>query len=150
MNLKTIGGMDTQLQLFDDSPLKEDKAEPIKYTSKVGGLIYEPRNAQPHVLECSDSEKTKRLIRDIERSSVDDMEKAFLIEAAHRHTVFNYAKIADYYAHATKEMQELMEKSALVIIDFDKSIENGFTKLQDDIHKEWEKEQIRRRCDEKE
>jgi hypothetical protein len=38
-------------------------------------------------------------------------------------------------------MQELMEKSALIIIDFDKSIEYGFTKLQKEIHEEWVKNQ---------
>lgn len=30
-----------------------------------------------------------------------------------------------------------MEKSALVIIDFDKSIEYGFTKLTEDLQEEW-------------
>ena len=63
----------------------------------------------------------------------------FLKEAAHRHSIFNYTKIADYYAHASKEMQTLMEKSALVIIDFDKAIEYGFVHLQEEIKKEWVK-----------
>ena len=49
-----------------------------------------------------------------------------MISSAERHTVFNFDKIADYYAHAKPEIQDLMEKSALVIIDFDKAIENGF------------------------
>ena len=53
--------------------------------------------------------------------------------------MFNYSKIADYYAHASAEMQDLMEKSALVIIDYDKSIEYGFTHLQEEIKKEWVK-----------
>ena len=30
-------------------------------------------------------------------------------------------------------MQELMESSALVIIDFNKAIENGFTRFKNDI-----------------
>lgn len=34
-----------------------------------------------------------------------------------------------------------MEKSALVIIDYDKSIEYGFTKLQEEVKKEWIKNQ---------
>jgi hypothetical protein len=43
--------------------------------------------------------------------------------------VFNYSLIADYYAHATPEMQDLMEQSALVILDIDDAIANGYVKL---------------------
>lgn len=110
-----------------------------KYTNKVETPIYEPKNKKPHILELVDVEKTKRLISEISKSNLDDFEKRFLIEAAHRHSVFNYSKIADYYAHASKEMQDFMEKSALVIIDYDKSIEYGFTHLQEEIKKEWVK-----------
>ena len=53
--------------------------------------------------------------------------------AASRHTVFNYAKIADYYAHADAKMQSLMEQSALVIIDFEDAIKNGYARLSDEI-----------------
>lgn len=108
-----------------------------KYTTKVETPIYEPCGKRPHILELVDSEKCKRLIREIEKANIEDFEKKFLIEAAHRHSVFNYSKIADYYAHASQEMQNLMEKSALVIIDYDKSIEYGFTHLQEEIKKEW-------------
>lgn len=108
-----------------------------KYTTKVETPIYEPKNKCPHILELVDSEKAKRMIREIERANISEEEKAFLKEAAHRHSIFNYTKIADYYAHASKEMQALMEKSALVIIDFDKAIEYGFVHLQEEIKKEW-------------
>ena len=53
--------------------------------------------------------------------------------AASRHIVFNYSKIADYYAHASVEMQELMEQSALVLIDIDDAIANGYVQLSKDI-----------------
>ena len=49
--------------------------------------------------------------------------------------MFNYSLIADYYAHASKEMQELMEQSALVILDIDDAIANGYVKLSSDIEK---------------
>ena len=51
--------------------------------------------------------------------------------AATRHLQFNYSLIAEYYAHQDKEMQELMEDSALVIIDFDDAIKKGYTLLLD-------------------
>lgn len=104
-----------------------------RYTTKVTAPLYEPKNKCPHILELVNLEKTQRLINVIQKSSVSDSEKQFLISAAWRHAVFNYSKIADYYAHASKDMQELMEKSALVIIDFDKAIENGYVKLSENI-----------------
>ena len=76
-----------------------------------------------------DTQKYNRLIAMINKSEVSDAEKSFLKFAATRHIVFNYAKIADYYAHASAEMQELMEKSALVILDIDDAIANGYVKL---------------------
>jgi len=108
-----------------------------KYSSKIEAPIYEPKNKQPHILELVDKSKTNRLIREIEASSVNEDEKVFLIEAAKRHSVFNYERIADYYAHASKEMQHLMERSALVIIDFDKAIQYGYVRLCDEIRKQY-------------
>ena len=46
---------------------------------------------------------------------------------------FNYRNIAEYYAHATPEMQRLMEESALVIIDVDDAIANGYATLNADV-----------------
>ena len=46
---------------------------------------------------------------------------------------FNYEKIANYYAHATPDIQKLMEDSALVIIDYDKAIERGFLNYVRDV-----------------
>lgn len=120
-----------QVNLFglEFAPNQDEK----KYSSKVNAPIYEPKNKKPHVLELLNDGKTKRLIREIEASNVSDEEKTFLIEAAKRHSVFHYENIADYYAHSSKEMQHLMERSGLVIIDFEKAIQYGFVKLCDDI-----------------
>ena len=82
-----------------------------------------------------DPNKALELIEEIESSTATKEEKAFLISCAQRHLVFNYKNIADYYAHSNKEVQELMEKSALVIIDFDKAIENGYIELSEGIKK---------------
>jgi len=108
-----------------------------KYSSKIEAPIYEPKNKKPHVLELYNMAKTNRLIREIIHSEVEDCEKRFLIEAAKRHTVFNYENIADYYSHSSKEMQELMEKSALVIIDFEKAIQLGYVVLSEEIKSQY-------------
>ncbi len=125
-----------QINMFGhefNSPDKDEK----KYTTKIQAPIYEPKNKQPHILELYNHTKTKRLINDIQASNLPEFEKDFLIKAASRHTVFNYEKIADYYAHATDEMKELMERSALVIIDFEKAIQYGYIRLCDDIRKQY-------------
>lgn len=108
-----------------------------KYSSKIEAPIYEPKNKKPHIVELVNTYKSNRLIREIESSTVTDEEKQFLIEAAKRHSVFHYENIADYYAHSNKEMQNLMEKSALVIIDFEKAIELGYVRLCDEIRSQY-------------
>ena len=124
-----------QINLFGQqfAPNQEEQ----KYSSKIEAPIYEPKNVKPHILELCDKSKTHRIINEIEQSSLSNDEKFFLIDAARRHNVFNYEKIADYYAHSSKEMQTLMERSGLVIIDFDKAIEYGYVKLCDEIRKQY-------------
>jgi len=120
-----------QVNLFgsDFAPNQDDQ----KYSSKITAPIYEPKNVKPHILELYDLQKSRRLNIEIKNSNLSDDEKKFLIFAASRHVVFNYEKIAEYYAHSNKEMQELMERSALVIIDFEKAIQLGFVRLNKSI-----------------
>lgn len=122
-----------QFNMFGNVEPQEEK----KYTTKIESPIYEPKNQKPHILELYDNQKTKRLIREIDQSSLPIEEKMFLVDAARRHTIFNYERIADYYANASPEMQSLMEKSALVIIDFEKAIEHGYVKMCDDIRNQY-------------
>ena len=105
------------------------------YTKKVMIPQYLPSRECPKLYECFNDKKYRELIGNINASNVTEEEKQFLRLAATRHIVFNYSNIADYYAHATKEMQELMEQSALVIIDFNDAIANGYVKLSKNIEK---------------
>lgn len=122
-----------QFTIFD----KENDGAEKKYSAKIEAPIYEPKNKKPHILELCDKSKTNRLINEINASNLPDEEKRFLIDAAGRHSVFNYEKIADYYSHSSKEMQNLMENSALVIIDFEKAIEYGYVRLSDAIRTQY-------------
>lgn len=124
-----------QLNLFGPDP--KEKIEEKKYTTKIESPIYEPKNKKPHILELYDKQKLQRLNREINNSNLPEEEKEFLKFAATRHVVFNYEKIADYYANSSKEMQNLMEMSALVIIDFEKAVQLGYVKLCDDIRKQY-------------
>ena len=124
-----------QINLFGDefAPNKDEQ----KYSSKIEAPIYEPKNSKPHFLELYNNQKYHRLVNEINASDLSDDEKHFLKIAAGRHIVFNYEKIADYYAHSSKEMQHLMERSGLVIIDFDKAIEYGYVKVCDEIRNQY-------------
>jgi len=123
-----------QINLFGLEPSQQEEK---KYSTKIESPIYEPKNAKPHIIELLDKSKTHRLIKEIDESNLPYDEKMFLIDSARRHNVFNYEKIADYYAHSSKEMQHLMERSGLVIIDFEKAIQYGYVKLCDDIRKQY-------------
>ena len=116
---------------FEDvSAIVEDE----KYTKKIEAPVYEPKlENQPSISELYDNTKTKKLIEKIDSADIGDDLKEFLKLAAYRHCVFNYSMIAEFYAHASKGIQDLMEESALVIIDFDKAIQNGFVKMSQEI-----------------
>lgn len=119
-----------QINMFGED--FENKLE-TQYVNKITLPTYEPKNIKPHIGSLVDSQKTKRIINEINASNVSEDEKLFLIEAAKRHLVFNYQNIADYYAHATPEMQHLMERQALVIIDFEKAYQYGYVKLAHEV-----------------
>ena len=103
------------------------------YTAKVEPPIYEIKGDRPDEADLFDTTKTDTLLAAINRSDMPDEVRQFLHASAQRHTVFRYDRIAEYYAHAVPEVQELMEDSALVIIDFEKAIEHGFVKLTDQL-----------------
>lgn len=106
-----------------------------KYTAKVNIPQYLPTNDKPSISELFNDIKYKQLLSNIAKADIPEEEKEFLRLAATRHIVFNYARIADYYAHSNKEVQKLMEESALVIIDINDAIANGYVKLSKNIEK---------------
>lgn len=110
------------------------------YSRKIEVPIYEPKGEKPLVAELLDRSKTNKLIAEIDNTDFHDETKQFLRDAAERHTIFNFRKVADFYAHSDPAVQNLMEKSALVIIDMEKGIENGFVTLTQEISKLYESE----------
>jgi ParB-like chromosome segregation protein Spo0J len=122
-SLDEIGG---GIDLGDHS---ERKLDSEKYTAKIETPIYEMKGDKPEVSEIYDTAKTEELSSRIMKADLPDDIRDFLMAAATRHTVFNYERIAEFYAHQDREVQELMEQSALVIIDYNKAIENGYVKL---------------------
>lgn len=125
--LDDILGLDMSMFGFDAET--EDNENEGEYTKKTDIPQYDVQGDDVSLEQLVDREKALALIEEIEGSNVSEEEKTFLKLAARRHYVFNYKKIAEYYASASEEMQELMERSALVIIDYNNAIANGYIKL---------------------
>jgi hypothetical protein len=108
----------------------ELKRDAQGYSREIKSPHYEPKQPlPPNLFELYNRDKTDRLIEKINDSDIPENVKDFLRIAALRHVVFSYEKIAEYYAHASVGVQELMEESALIVIDYDKAIENGYVRL---------------------
>lgn len=130
-SLDEIMSIDMGLFGFDLGKSVEEQEQ--KYSMKTNIPQYEPKGEEPDISELVDINKTKQLLEAIENSGVSKKQKQFLRFAAYRHLCFNYSKIAEYYCHQSEEMQELMEDSALVIIDFDDAIAKGYVQLSKQV-----------------
>lgn len=116
-----------------DEDLLGKEMQDDKYTLKVKIPQYEITGECPEISDMLDSSKADELIQEVEAADIPEEIREFLIQAARRHNVFNYRNIAEYYAHAEPEVQKLFEKSALVIIDVNDAIANGYVQLASDI-----------------
>lgn len=118
-----------EIEGIDLGDPSERELDGSKYTTKIETPIYEMKGDKPEVAEIYDTAKTGELSSRIMSADLPDDVRGFLMAAATRHTVFNYEKIAEFYAHQDEDVQDLMRQSALVIVDFDQAIENGYVKL---------------------
>ena len=126
--------LDFDMEEFGFDALEDDDEEGENpYSKEVKIPHYEPTGKVVDASDLVDKSKTDMLIDEILEADIDAETKDFLIEAAHRHSVFNYRNIAEFYANASAEVQRLMERSALVIIDIDDAIANGYVKLNKDL-----------------
>lgn len=105
------------------------KSSGEKYTRKIESPVYEPKGEKPTIPELYDDSKYRELLAGIEKAKIPAEAKQFLKLAATRHVVFNFEKIAEYYAQAGSKEQRLFEDSALVIIDFQSAIRGGYVKM---------------------
>ena len=111
----------------------EDGTEIEKYSTKTNIPQYEIQGLNIKLSDCIDKQKYVELLKEIDNSTVSDAQKKFLKLAATRHIRFIYKNIAEYYASTNSEMQRLMEHSALVIIDIDDAIRNGYARLTKEV-----------------
>lgn len=123
-----ISENDFGIDLGDDDGITDDT-----YTNKADIPQYEITGEEPKLSELVDTSKADELKAEIDKADIPEDIKGFLKKAAERHNIFNYKKIAEYYAHASEDVQDLMERSALVIIDYDDAIKRSFAKLSEDM-----------------
>lgn len=119
---------------FDLSELEElDEDSDNPYTQNVITPTYTPTGEKYDPEELYDTTKADQLLAEIEGADLPESVQKFLTFSAYRHVVFNYQRIAEYYASAPRNIQDLMEQSALVIIDINNAIDNGFAILRDQL-----------------
>lgn len=110
--------------------LESGEIQASNYTRKIEAPVYEPKEPEPPSLsDVYNDLKVQILLAGIREAKIDEETRKFLTIAAYRHAVIDFEKAAEFYAHASKEVQNLMEESALVIVDFDKAIEQGFVEM---------------------
>jgi hypothetical protein len=125
-----LAGLDAGLP--EDTPDTPEEREQ-HYTNDSMIPQYEPSGPPPDIGELMDVRKTTELLDRIHEAKLPPEIADFLCEAARRHTVIDYRKVANYYAHAPAHVQRLMEDSALVIIDMDDAIARGYVRLREDM-----------------
>jgi len=121
---ETINSLGFNELLNDDESL---------YTREIKVPIYEPSGEKPEISQLVNKEKSSKIIEEIEKMDIDNDIKDFLRVSAYRHNIFNYAKIADYYSLASEEIKDTMRSLALVIVDYERAIEEGFVEFVSDI-----------------
>ena len=149
-DLELLDFADLDLHQFDHdedefTELDDEIPEDVKknYSDKISTPIYSPKlDEAPEISELINTEKYETLIDEVNNKDLPEEIKLFLIHSATRHIVFNYENIAEFYCHQNKDVQDLMEKSALVIIDFKKAVENGFVKLTEDLNNIYQKQDV--------
>jgi hypothetical protein len=132
-NLELTGFTAEEINSVDFSLQSEKDSNESNYSTNIESPIYEIKGEKPAISELYDTTKTGELSSNIMKVDLPDDVRGFLMAAATRHTVFNYENIAEFYAHQDPDVQELMRQSALVIIDLEQAIENGFVNLSKNI-----------------
>ena len=121
--------------------IDETEDEDNNYSRKIEAPDYEPTGRNVTVDELYDARKTERLIEEIERLKIDEDVRRMLIHAAHRFTRFSFANVAEWYSQQKDErVREIMRKMAMVIIDFDDAVENGFVHLCEGLIEQYQNE----------
>ena len=130
-DLTGTGYTATDLRDLQDALDDSDAPHP-EYTRDITIPHYEPRgDSAPPLSDLMDRSRTIELEQQITAADIPPDVADVLRHAAQRHTVIDFHRMADYYAHAPAEVQRLMEAQALVIVDVDTAIAGGYVRLSE-------------------
>jgi hypothetical protein len=124
-DLKEFGFDDKSMESYKDE-VENISPQQQEYSNKMNIPQYEIVGEEPLLIDLINTSKADSLKAQIDSTDLPRDIKEFLTIAANRHVVFDYRKIAEFYPHQTSQIQSLMEESALVIIDAEDAIRNGY------------------------
>jgi hypothetical protein len=119
-------GFDDGIMESLQKEVNEAAGQQQEYSNKMNIPQYEIVGDEPALSELYNPSKANSLKEQIAEAHLPSDIKEFLLIAADRHVQFDYRQIAEFYPHQSPEIQKLMEESALVIIDADDAIRNGY------------------------
>lgn len=138
-DLKIVGFSDDELtQIFNDADFLNNDLDAPKnnpYTKKIATPIYEPKGILPNISELCDTKIYAEKIKQIQDAEIPQELKEFLKFSATRFLKFDFAKIAEFYAHQDRQVKEIFENLLLVFIDYNRALEAGYIELVDTIEK---------------
>lgn len=131
-NILSIDMSDFGFDEKDNTPKFDDE-----YSQKTDAIEYKPHEKEkPSINELADTTKYEEIKQYINSLDIDDEIKNFLLLGATRFIKFDFAKIAEYYAHSNVGVQKAFEEQLLVIIDYDDALIKGIAKFKDNIRNE--------------
>jgi len=122
-DLKEFGFDEASMETYKDELVAPQQQE---YSNKMDIPQYKIVGEEPEITILANTTKADALKEEILKAELPQEITDFLLSAANRHVVFDYASIAEFYPHQSPEIQRLMEESALVIIDAGDAIRNGY------------------------
>lgn len=132
-DIEMTGFTEGQVQTYIRRSMDPDAEADEKYVKSLASPIYKIEGKKPKLSQLFDTTKTDELKTAINKTAIPPDVKMYLLAAAERHTKFRFDLAAEFYAHAPKAVQALMEDCALVIVDHKKAIEHGYLKLTEEI-----------------
>lgn len=117
-------------------PLKIASNTDYKELLDVSIPYYTPAEKAPAIEGLADTTDTDALAEEITNAKIPERLKKVMLMRAAFFTEFDFQKIADYYAYADKETQELMKRLGLVIVIPKEAYEMGMCDFRESFDEE--------------
>lgn len=125
-----------------DFPLDKMAKKVADYSRKIESPIYMPTGLKiDDVRSLYDETEVNEIEEKIRQADIPEDVREMLIKSAQRFRRFDFGRVAEYYSQCKDQViRDLMERTAMVIVDFGRAIEDGFVELAEEIRNEYLKE----------